>query len=151
MEAILSSINIGKIMTSLNHTFLTLIPKVKYVEKVSEFRPIALCNILYKLISKVLANRLKHILPLIISESRSVFQSDKAFSFFSFSFFFDREIDKAISDNILVSFETLHHMKTKKSGKTSFLTMKLDMSKAYDKVEWNFLLKIMEQMGFHSR
>ena len=42
-------------------------------------------------------------------------------------------------------------MKTKKSGKTSFLTMKLDMSKAYDKVEWNFLLKIMEQMGFHSR
>ena len=87
MEAILSSINIGKIMTSLNHTFLTLIPKVKYVEKVFEFRPIALCNILYKLISKVLANRLKHILPLIISESRSVFQSDKAISFFSFSFF----------------------------------------------------------------
>ena len=120
-------------MTSFNHTFLTLIPKVKYVEKVSEFRPIALCNIRYKLISKVLANRLKHILPQIIFESQSIFQSDNA-----------------ISDNILVVFEPLHHMKTKKSSKIGFLTMKLDMSKVYDKVEWNFLLKIMEQMGFHS-
>ena len=84
----------GVIPTSLNSTFITLIPKVKRPTKVSEFRPISLCNIVYKLVSKVVANRMRGLLPLIISESQSAFQSDKA-----------------ISDNILVVFETLHHMK----------------------------------------
>ena len=123
-----------KNFTGLNHAFLTLIPKVKNPEKVSDFRPIALCYILYKLISKVLANRLKTFLPQIIFESQSTFQADKA-----------------ILDNILVAFEILHHMKTKKMGKTGFMAMKLDMSKAYDKVEWQFLVKIMERMRFHSK
>ena len=68
--------------------------------KVVDFRPIALCNVLYKIISKVLANRLKKILPRIISEFQSAFQ-----------------INKAISDNILVAFESLHHMKTKQKKK----------------------------------
>jgi len=57
----------------LNHTFLTLILKIKSPELVIEFRPIAFCNIIYKLISKVLANRLKKILPHIILESQSAF------------------------------------------------------------------------------
>ena len=108
----------GHLPPELNQTYLTLIPKVKNLEKVYEFRPIAFCNVLYKLVSKVFANRLKKILPHIISETQSVFQSDKA-----------------ISDNILVAFETLHHMKTNKSGKNGFMAMKLDMSKAYDRVE----------------
>ena len=107
---------------------------MKSPKKFFDFRPIDLCNILYKLISKVLANRLKKILPLIISESQSAFQADKA-----------------ISDNILVAFETLHHMQTKKTGKHGYMAMKLDMSKAYDRVEWNFLIKIMERMGFHPK
>ena len=122
-RAMLFCLQNGHFPPDLNHTYLTLIPKVKKPEQVTEFRPIALCNVLYKLVSKVLANRLKKILPLIISETQSAFQSDKA-----------------ISDNILVAFETLHHMKTSKSGKNGFMTMKLDMSKAYDRVEWSFLL-----------
>ena len=85
--------------------------------KVLDFRPIALCNILYKIISKVLANRLKKLPPQIISEFQSAFQ-----------------IDKAISDNILVAFETLHHMKTKKTRKMGFMAVKLDISMAYDRV-----------------
>ena len=76
---------------------------------------------MYRLISKVLANRLKVILPDIISESQSAFQSKKA-----------------ISDNILVAFETLHHMKTKKSRKIGSMALKLDISKAFDRVEWTF-------------
>ena len=56
---------------------------------------------------------------------------------------------KAISNNILVAFETLHHMKTKKIGKEGYMALKLDMSKAYDRVEWIFLEKLMLKMGFH--
>ena len=47
-----------------------------------------------------------------------------------------------------MAFESLHHMKHKKVGKSGFMAMKLDMSKAYDHVEWNFLCRLMEKMGF---
>ena len=59
--------------------------------------------------------------------------------------------DKAISDIILVAFEMLHHMKIKKRGKAGFMAMKLDMSKAYDRIEWIFLEQLMWRMGFHGR
>ena len=84
--------------------------------------------------SKVLANRLRKVLPHIISDFQSAFQSDKA-----------------LSDNILVAFELLHHMKRRKSRKTGHMALKLDMSKAYDRLEWIFLQRIMEKMGFHRR
>ena len=128
-----SCLNSSSIETGLNHTFITLIPKVKSPEFVTEFCPIALYNILYKLVSKVLANRLKKVLPHIISESQSAFQ-----------------LDKAISNNILVAFETLHHIKRKKIGKMGYMALKLDMSKVYDRLEWVFVQRIMEKMGFHS-
>ena len=128
---ILNCLNTGFIPPSINRTFITLIPKVKSPTVVSKFRPIALCNVIYKLASKVIANRLKKVLPYLISESQSAFQSSKA-----------------ISDNILVAFELLHHMKTQKSKKADFMTLKLDMSKAYDRVEWHFLIEIMKKMGF---
>ena len=80
----------------------------------------------------MLANKLKKLLPQIISESQSAFQPDKT-----------------ISDNILVVFETLHHMKMKKVGKVGHVALKLDMSKANDRLEWDFLKKSMEKMGFH--
>ena len=50
-----------------------------------------------------------------------------------------------------MAFETLHRKKIMKSGKSEFVNLKLDMSKAYDRVEWSFLLKLMEKMGFHSK
>ena len=115
-EVVLSCLASGVIPPSINQTFITLIPKVKSLIKVSEYRPISLCNIIYKLVSKVIANRLKGVLPLIILESQSAFQSDKA-----------------IFDNILVAFETLHHMKNQKKKRGGgFMALKLDMSKAYD-------------------
>ena len=70
-------------------------------------------------------------LPKLISESQSAFQ-----------------LDKAISDNILVAFEKLHHMKIQKARKMGFMALKLDMSKAYDMVMWSSLKKVMEKMGF---
>ena len=130
-EAVLNFLNSGMIPHAINRTFITLILKVKSPVRVSKFRPIALCNTLYKIISKVLANRLKKILPNVILESQSAFQSSKA-----------------IFDTILVAFETLHHTKSQKSKKTGFMAMNLDMSKTYDRVEREFLIKIMKKMGF---
>ena len=106
--AVLTCLNTSSIPPSINQTFITLIPKVKSLVRVSEYRLTALCNILYKLISKVLANRLEKILPCVISKSQSAFQSNKT-----------------ILDNILVAFETLHHMKSQNSKKMVFIAMRL--------------------------
>ena len=100
----------------------------------SDFRSISLCNVLYKLFSKVLANRLKKFLPSIITEHQSVFAKDRL-----------------ITDNILVAFETLHCMKNYSSGSSGYMALKLDMSKAYDRVEWSFLEQLMRKMGFCDR
>lgn len=69
MVAIVQVLNIGLFPTGLNHTFITLIPKKNQVVKVADFRLVSFCNILYKLISKVIANRLKIILPSIVFDS----------------------------------------------------------------------------------
>ena len=117
-QAVLSCLNSRSILRSINHTFITLIPKVHNPERVSNFRPISLCNVIYKIISKAIANRLKPMLNSIISETQSVFIANRL-----------------ITDNILIAFESLHHMKTSCIGKKGFMAMKLDMSKAYDRVE----------------
>ena len=58
---------------------------------------------------------------------------------------------RLITDNILVAFETLHYMKNHNSRNTGFMALKLDMSKAYDRVEWSFLKDVMVRMGFNSK
>ena len=118
ISTVLSCLNFGCLLKSINHTFLTLIPKVKNPEKVTDFRPISLCNVIYKLVSKVLANRLKLILPQIVSDSQSAFV-----------------LGHLITDNVLVAFETLHHMHHNKLGREGAMALKLDISKAYDRME----------------
>ena len=133
-KAALTCLNTGKILQAVNHTYITLIPKVQNPEAVVDFRPISLCNVIYKIISKVLANPLKPLLPKIVSESQSAFV-----------------LRRLITDNILVAFEALHHMQHQKTGRMGSMALKLDMSKAYDRVEWKYLKRVMEQMGFHSK
>jgi hypothetical protein len=118
----------------LNMTHVALIPKVKQPTSVTEFRPISLCNVIYKLIFKVLANRLKIFLPHIIAPTQSAFIPGRL-----------------ISDNVLAAYETLHTMHTGMKGKNGFMAMKLDISKAYDRVEWGFLEAVMKRMGFGER
>ena len=131
-QAVLSCLNSGSILKSINHTFIALIPKVKNPERVSEFRPISLCNVIYKIVCKVIANRLKPMLNNIISETQSAFIAERL-----------------IIDNILITYESLHYMKTSCTGKTGFMALKLDMSKAYDRMKWVFLEKILLKMDFH--
>ena len=73
--AVLDFLNNGNMLPDINHTNIVLIPKVKNLKRMSEFRPISLCNVIYKIISKVLANRSKQVLPQIISPTQSVFVS----------------------------------------------------------------------------
>ena len=118
VSAVLEFLNTGYMPLALNHTFIVLIPKIKNPVKVSDFRPISLCNVIYKIIAKVVANRLKQILPHIISPTQSVFVPRRL-----------------ITDNVLVAYEALHTMQGRKKGKTGTLALKLDVSKAYDRVE----------------
>jgi hypothetical protein len=120
--------------SAINATNIALIPKVKTPNSVSEFRPISLCNVLYKIVSKVLANRLKVTLPMVISPNQSAFLPGRL-----------------ITDNILAAYETLHTMQTRLWSKVGFMGIKLDMSKAYDRVEWDFLEAVMVKMGFAER
>ena len=105
-------------MKEINHTNFVLILKMKTPSTPKDFRPISLCNVIYKLISKVLANRLKRILPDIIDECQSAFVKGRM-----------------IFDNIMVAHETIHSMRSKETGRIRWLAAKMDMSKAYDRVE----------------
>ena len=133
-NSVLSWLNTGTIPHPINHTFITLIPKIKNPEFVTNYCPISLCNVLYKIFSKVLANRLKNILPTIIMEHQSAFTKNRL-----------------IYDNILVAFESLHSMNNMNSGKMGYMAIKLDMSKAYNRVEWGYLENEMRKMGFNER
>ena len=73
-KSVLHFLNSASLPENLNHTFIILIPKKKNSETAADFRPISLCNVLYRICSKVLANRLKKILPNIISEQQSAFK-----------------------------------------------------------------------------
>jgi hypothetical protein len=130
-NTILGVLNSGRMPYSLNTTHIALIPKIKNPSSVVDFRPINLCHVLYKIISKVLANRLKKILNYIISHVQSAFIPGRL-----------------IIDNVVVAYETLHTMHTRLKGKKRFMAVKVDMSKAYDRIEWNFLEGVMEKMGF---
>ena len=133
-SAVLDCLNNCRIPKEINLTHIALIPKVKSPKRILEFRPISLCSVIYKLVFKVLANRLKCILPSIVSKNQSAFQARRV-----------------ITDNILMAFKTLHYMKHHQSGKSGFMALKLDMSKAYDRVEWKYLEQLMKGMGFANR
>jgi hypothetical protein len=90
-----------------------------------------LCNVIYKIVSKILANRLKRVLPLVVSESQSAFVPGRL-----------------IIDNVRVAFEVMHSMSLKRRGRRGQMAIKLDMSKAYDWVEWVFVEEIMRRLGF---
>jgi hypothetical protein len=130
-DEVLAAISSKSIPEGWNDTTIVLIPKVENPETITQFRPISLCNVVYKVISKVVANRLKGLLPDIISPFQSAFVPGRL-----------------ITDNFLVAYESYHTIKNKRIGKFGSCAVKLDMHKAYDRVEWCFLESIMIKLGF---
>ena len=111
-----------------------MVPKVKMSNRMKDFCPISLSNVAYKLVSKVLANRLKTVLPQIISENQSAFLSERL-----------------ITNNVLTAFELMHYLDHKRTGKDGYMAVKLDMSKSCNRVEWEFIEKVMKRLGFHEK
>lgn len=118
----------------LNTTNVVLIPKVDNAESVGQFRPIGLCNFAHKIVSKILANRMKLLMARIISEHQRALV-----------------VGRLIQDNIMIAHEAFHYLKNKRKGKRVEIAVKIDMNKAYDRLEWGFVEEVMRRMGFGER
>ena len=129
MDAVREFFVSGKLLKELNHTAITLIPKVLSPSTVSDFRPISLCNILYKCISKIIANRIQDSLSDIVSMNQSAFIPGRS-----------------ISDNILLTQDIMHNYHLNRGPPRCAL--KVDIQKAYDTVDWNFLEAVLCAFGF---
>ena len=128
----ISSFFMSSIMhPATNSTSIALIPKVDTPCNMGEFRPISLCNIPYKCISKILANKLKFILPHVINQSQSAFIKGRS-----------------ISDNILMAQE-LFRGYNRDLG-IAKCALKLDLHKAFDFVHWDFITALLHKMNFPS-
>lgn len=119
----------GFVPKRINSTILALIPKKTYATEMRDYRPISCCNVVYKVISKLLANRLKLILPQFISANQSVFVSERL-----------------LIENLLLATEIVKDYH--KDHISSRCAIKIDISKTFDYVQWPFLLNILSSMNF---
>lgn len=108
----------GSFDPHLHQTNICLIPKKNKPREMTEFGPISLCNVSYKIISKLLCKRLKRVIPRLISETQSAFVAKRL-----------------ITDNILLAQENFHALRTNTRCREEFMAIKTNMSKAYDRVE----------------
>lgn len=116
----------------INSVAITLIPKSDNATSLGQYRPISCCNTLYKCITKILASRMKRIMPAIISQNQCAFVPHRS-----------------IGDNILLA-QSLCRDYHKDEG-VPRCALKLDIHKAFDTMNWNFLFLAMERMGFPER
>ncbi|KAL0434332.1 UNVERIFIED_CONTAM: putative ribonuclease H protein [Sesamum latifolium] len=136
---VLNILNTCSLNQLLNYTHIVLIPKCSNPENMTQFRPISLCNVIYKLVSKVLANRVKPLLDSLISTSQSAFIPNRL-----------------ITDNVLVAYEINHFLSHKRHGQTGYASLKLDISKGGGEskthwVAWQKLCRCKKEGGLGFR
>lgn len=100
----------------------------------TDLGPISLCSVAYKIVSKIPCSRFKQILPMIVSPTQGAFVEGRL-----------------ISNNLLIAHEMVHGLRTNPNCKEDFIAIKTDMSKAYDQVEWSFIERLFQRMGFDSK
>lgn len=123
----------GILSEGLNETNLVLIPKVENSERVNQLRPISrLCNVAYKLVTKVMTNRLKGVMSDLVSSNQSSFVADRQ-----------------ITDNIVIYQEILHTIRTER-GSTGCMVLKIDLEKAYDRLDWRFIWSTLKEIGLNN-
>jgi exonuclease III len=122
----------GAMLKQINHSIIALIPKSANTSSASDFRPISCCNVIYKVIAKILALRLSHALATIISPMQNAFLSGRM-----------------MADNIHLLQELLRNYERKRSSPRCL--MKIDFRKAFDSVQWPFLRQLLLLLGFPSR
>ncbi|CAJ2644440.1 unnamed protein product [Trifolium pratense] len=118
----------GRLTKGINSTFIALIPKTDSPQRLSDFRPISLVGSLYKILAKVLANRLRQVIGSVISESQTAFVKNRQ-----------------ILDGILIANEVVDEAR---KFKKDLLLFKVDFEKAYDSVDWGYLDAVMGRMAF---
>ncbi|CAA7053634.1 unnamed protein product [Microthlaspi erraticum] len=120
----------GVLLQVTNDALVVLIPKVVSPEKIQQLRPISLCNVLFKIITKTMVGRMKPVMTKLIGPAQSSFI-----------------LGRLSTDNIVIVQEAVHSMRRKK-GKRGWMLLKLDLEKAYDRVRWDFLEDSLRAAGF---
>ncbi|CAN0880875.1 Putative ribonuclease H protein At1g65750 [Linum grandiflorum] len=121
------------LVASVNETVIVLIPKRRHPELMQHFRPISLCNVVYKTITKCLATRLRPIMKTLVTSTQASFVPGRQ-----------------ISDNIIILQEVIHSMETDK-GRKKRMVLKIDLMKAYDRVRWSFLHETLVAVGLEDK
>lgn len=112
----------------VNETFITLIPKVDSVSNIRNFRPISLCNVTYKIITKILEQRLRPVMSQLVNPCQSNFIPNRQ-----------------SRDNIVIAQEIFHSIRFNK-GKMGWMAIKIDMEKAHDRLQWSFIKETMDDI-----
>lgn len=115
---------------SINKTFLVLIPKTKHPFNFNHYRPISLCNFAYNIISKILIERMKKLMGMIVSPNQEAFVEGHS-----------------IAENMIIAQEIVHKIK-KHKNKNGLMLIKVDLKKAYDRLEWGFVERALNVWGF---
>lgn len=116
----------------VNRAAVCLIPKVKEPQTMADLRPFSLCNVLVRILSKVMSNRTKMCLKSIISDKQSAFIEGRL-----------------LTNNAMVAVKVNHYMRQRTQGNKGIAALKIDISKAYDRLERGFIESMMIKFGFH--
>lgn len=121
---------LGRIPVTTNHSFIVLIPKKDTANNFNQFKPISLCNFIYKVVVKIVTSRLSKVSEKLVSPNQGAFVRRRW-----------------IAENTVIAQEIVHKIQ-KHKGMNGLMLMKMDMKKAYDRMEWDFLIRILRSCGF---